>query len=259
MITTMRDITHIRIRNGRSRCSLQAAMSQHLHTPLPRSSQNCFNKQRTKIHTSTKVQLLTKDKIRLLLVLLLLVLLLSIVCFNLLHSPALINTLLRDGLPHAGGVSVLVVVVVLADLVEEEHETSVRSDLGEIGQSSSPQSQNTVLLHSLASTVPQTVELDVHIRRGGQLVLGLHLLSDRVERERDRLGDRTSQTTVDEVLQTVQLRARLAPHVRQDLVRHELKTSEGNHAQNRSGHALVESQTVSMRYPKHLALCNIEK
>jgi len=171
-----------------------------------------------------------------------LLLLLSIVSSALVNRPALVNSLLRGRSPRRGGVTVLVQVVVLADLVEEEHQTSVRGDLGKVSQSTSPQSNDSVLLDGLANAIPQSSELDIHIRSEGLLVLSLHLLTDRIEGEGDGLSNRTSQASVDEVLQSVQLATRLAPHVGQNLVRHELQSSEGNHTENGSSQTLVEGK-----------------
>ena len=99
-----------------------------------------------------------------------------------LDGPRLINAFLGNGLPHGGGVTVLVVVVVLTDFVEEEHQTSVRSDLGQVGESTSPETEDTVLLDSLAGTIPETVEFNIDIRAEGLLVLGLHLLTETAEK-----------------------------------------------------------------------------
>lgn len=173
---------------------------------------------------------------------LLLLLELGVVGLALLDGPVLVHSLNGDGLPGVLGESVLVQVVVLAQLVEEEHQTSVRGDLSQVSKGSSPETQNTVLLDGLLGTIPESVELNIDVGSGGLLVLGLHLLTDGIEGEGQGLGNGTGKATVDEVLPTVQLRTRLAPHVGENLVGHELETSEGNDSENGSGETLVEGE-----------------
>ena len=167
---------------------------------------------------------------------------LSHVSLELLRSPELIDTLLRNGLPHRGGVTVLVEVVVLADFVEPEHETSVRSDLHEVGNGTVPKTEETLLLDGLSEAIDDTVELDISLGTVHGARLSLHLLTDSIEGEGEGLSESTSQATVDEVLPAIELITRLAPDVSEDFVTHESSTRERNDTENGSSQTLVESK-----------------
>jgi len=103
-------------------------------------------------------------------------------------------------LPWGLGITVLPEEDFLGGFERSEHYTGVGSNLGQVGSGSSPQSENTVLLDSLDEGIVHSVEFNVGSHVGSDsLRLGLQLLSDGIEGEREGLGKRGCQTSVDEV------------------------------------------------------------